>query len=190
MAQAMSFFNLGNEKDTALYNNLIKESRVNGFWISILNRYFPAPDYFIDAEARIDNTSRVDLVVKRLSWVNFDPIYTPVIVFEGKGTNSHDNPEKIRGQLGKYAGYAATKQGSTVWCIGAKGQEVFFYHYKRGDETDLKPVSVGTKADGTADVKAQRISKDASSYQLGSGFNSIHLILDYIRSGSGPRFYS
>ncbi|KEP48771.1 hypothetical protein V565_116040, partial [Rhizoctonia solani 123E] len=156
---------------------------------SVLSAAFPAPHYFIDAEARFNNTSRVDLVVKRLHWDNLTPVYTPIVVFEGKGTGSHDNPEKIRSQLAKYADdVAAAQQGSTMWCIGAKGQEAYFYHYRRGDETDLKPVSVGTaiNTDGTADIKAQRVSKDAPVYQLASGYDSIRRILDYIHRRAEP----
>ncbi|CUA74872.1 hypothetical protein RSOLAG22IIIB_11536 [Rhizoctonia solani] len=185
----MSFYNLGDWRDVALYDNLIEESRVNGFWIGILSKVFPAPDYFIDAEARFQNTSRVDLIVKKLDWDGLTPIYTPIIIFEGKGA-SKSNAEKIRGQLGKYTeDVEASNKQFSVWCIGAMGRKAYFYHYKRGDETDLKPVSVGAFTDGSPDVKAQWKSMDAPGYDLGKNFVHIANILHHIYRGSGPRYF-
>ncbi|CUA74874.1 hypothetical protein RSOLAG22IIIB_11538 [Rhizoctonia solani] len=186
----MSFYGLEDGRDNVLYDNLIEESRVNGFWISILSNFFPAPGYFIDAEARFQGTSRVDLIVKRIDWNGLTPTYTPIIIFEGKGA-SKSNAEKIRGQLGRYTeDVEAFDKKFTVWCIGAMGRKAYFYHYTRGDQTDLKPVSVGTFADGSADVKAQRKSMDAPEYDLGNNFTQIANILYRICGGSGPRHFS
>jgi hypothetical protein len=68
--------------------------------------------------------------------------FIPAAVFEGKGTTpGADNFEKIKAQLDRY-GRSTTSTGNVggVYCIGAKGRKISFWHFKKGDSIELKPI--------------------------------------------------
>jgi hypothetical protein len=72
----------------------VAEAVVNGFWFQVLQHYFPAPEFMILPEKRLQNTNdssfRADLIVlqvKHVRGVNGQPdqyVKRPVFAFEGK----------------------------------------------------------------------------------------------------------
>ncbi|CAE6449605.1 unnamed protein product [Rhizoctonia solani] len=177
-----SFFNLGPAKDTALYLSLAEESYVNGFWIALLSRYFPPPRFFIQAESRVNDSSRVDLMVTRLDWINGStPKYTPMVVFEGKAAKPSPRKESLRDQIRRYA-QATTETSDTdsVWCIGAKGHYISFYTYEKYDRGGrMRPVCV----DKEGNLKIGKIKdepRDVQWFDLDKHYGFINGVLEHI----------
>ncbi|QRW24850.1 hypothetical protein RhiXN_11762 [Rhizoctonia solani] len=141
----MSFMpGLSPQQQGVLADNLTFESRVNGFWFSVLGQYFPTPAYLINAEEHVTTADRPDLYVTRLDWgLNNQSVkFSPVAVFEGKGnTPGADNFEKIKAQLARY-GKSTTdaERVGGVYCVGAKGRKISFWYFKKGDMIELKPI--------------------------------------------------
>ncbi|KAF8756159.1 hypothetical protein RHS01_04982 [Rhizoctonia solani] len=123
----MSFMpGLSPQQQGVLADNLTFESRVNGFWFSVLGQYFPTPAYLINAEEHVTTADRPDLYVTRLDW--------------GQHSGA-DNFEKIKAQLARY-GKSTTdaERVGGVYCVGAKGRKISFWYFKKGDMIELKPI--------------------------------------------------
>ncbi|CAE6456949.1 unnamed protein product [Rhizoctonia solani] len=142
-----TFFKLG-DWDDKLYQSLTHESYVNGFWIAVLNDYFSPPEFFIQPELRLGNSSRVDLMVSKLE-KNVDAKtlkFTPVIVFEGKSADPSHREETLREQTRRYAATATSQAAHNldhIWCISATGQFVAFYHFRRTSTNGtMRPICV------------------------------------------------
>ncbi|KAG8752496.1 hypothetical protein FRC11_008297 [Ceratobasidium sp. 423] len=139
--------NLTPDQRNLLVNRLVPESRVNGFWIAALGQYFPTPNYLINAEEHVTSAHRPDLYITQLQWAPAPPQaptdvhIIPVAVFEGKGSTSSDNFSSIRTQLMGYGKATTDAEGIPgVYCIGAKGQKVSFWYFKKGDMIEMKPL--------------------------------------------------
>ncbi|KAH7320389.1 hypothetical protein B0J17DRAFT_633755 [Rhizoctonia solani] len=154
----MPFFStLGPEARDVLFNKLVSESRVNGFWIALDWGENMPPD---------------------------DVEFTPTLIYEGKGAQSASNWEHIRTQLDGYGEAVTRNMGIRgVYLMGAKGQYVSFWYYRRGDLIPIKPIRVSRR--GPVQIRDEAVLHPA--YHVDTGFGNIHTILEFIADNPDPR---
>ncbi|KAJ8075617.1 hypothetical protein PM082_021247 [Marasmius tenuissimus] len=91
---------------------LAPESAVNGVWFSILNNYFPQPNYIIKPEVRVLNAGDADLVVQSQAIAGGAVAWAWRVCYEGKAPGA-DTWLNIRTQV---SGYPRRALANGAWC--------------------------------------------------------------------------
>ncbi|KAF8600735.1 hypothetical protein BDV93DRAFT_587531 [Ceratobasidium sp. AG-I] len=173
--------NLSANRMARIVNSLDDEDNpecdVNGVWNAILRRYFCAPGFIIKPEEPLVG-GRPDLIVSRPDFPLFGNVdWYYHLIYEGK-RNLGDNQTVwiyMRDIILGYANGATTQNGNAVYCMGAVGTHVAFWHYRKGDNRALKPLD---RVMGVVGVTNNALP---TSYHLEQDRVDIVRILQFIR---------
>ncbi|KAF8600734.1 hypothetical protein BDV93DRAFT_259091 [Ceratobasidium sp. AG-I] len=123
------------------------EADVNGVWNSILSERFLHPHFIIKPEEKSAG-GRPDLTISYQEFPAAGGVdWSYHLIYEGKLEKNVNISTwrwtKVGKELYDYANALSVNEGQRVYCVGAIGKRVAFWHFRKGDYLPMKPVSLG-----------------------------------------------